>query len=290
MVKNYIFLGLYIFMLTSCIKEVSIKIPDYNSLPVVNCLFQSDSLMHIYISYSASTNDFILYPKEINQLVVYENNEKIEVDYIFKEKTIITNLRPKENNIYKLELLVDDNIKVVTSDLLPFYKEFEIIDYISKVGKDDEGDYFSEVVIELFDSKETENYYELTYELHTKYGSISSGDLWSYDLAFVSEDGVEFYYPNLLFSNKFLKQGQNLLRFNFRYEGDEKDIVITLRSVSNNYYKYKKSLALHLDNQEGDIWDGGGNPVTLFSNIENGYGIFAGYQEYSDTIFVNKNR
>ena len=45
---------------------------------------------------------------------------------------------------------------------------------------------------------------------------------------------------------------------------------------------------LHFENQIGDIWDGTGNPVNLYSNVENGYGIFAGYSENTDTVIVNE--
>ncbi len=61
-------------------------------------------------------------------------------------------------------------------------------------------------------------------------------------------------------------------------------LFITIRSVSKAYYRFYKKLILHENNQTGDFWTGTGSPVTMFSNIHNGYGIFAGYQEIVDSL------
>ena len=58
-----------------------------------------------------------------------------------------------------------------------------------------------------------------------------------------------------------------------------------LNSISENYYKYLKSHIIYNETVFGD--DGIMNDYTLFSNIENGIGIFAGCNPYTDTLIWN---
>ena len=59
-------------------------------------------------------------------------------------------------------------------------------------------------------------------------------------------------------------------------------IVGELRTVSENYYKHYTSLALQKESKDRPFAE----PVSVFSNIENGLGIFAGYSTYRDSVTV----
>lgn len=60
-------------------------------------------------------------------------------------------------------------------------------------------------------------------------------------------------------------------------------LFVKIRSTSEAYYNYRKKLILHTNTQEGDFWTGTGSPVQMYTNVHNGYGIFAGYQEVVDS-------
>ncbi|MBN2777107.1 MAG: DUF4249 family protein, partial [Bacteroidales bacterium] len=60
------------------------------------------------------------------------------------------------------------------------------------------------------------------------------------------------------------------------------------RSISKEMYDYRKSLIKHVYNQQtGDV-QLFGDPVPMFSNIKNGLGVFAGYSEVFDSLFVEE--
>ena len=59
-------------------------------------------------------------------------------------------------------------------------------------------------------------------------------------------------------------------------------IIGELRSVSENYYQYHTSLARQEESKDRPFAE----PVSVFSNIENGLGIFAGYSVYRDSVTV----
>lgn len=59
--------------------------------------------------------------------------------------------------------------------------------------------------------------------------------------------------------------------------------VITVHSISESYYKYKVSLEKY-QQTEGDPF---AQPVQVFSNVENGFGVLGGYSSDSDTLIIN---
>ena len=67
----------------------------------------------------------------------------------------------------------------------------------------------------------------------------------------------------------------------FDYERfNEERIYIDVGIVSNDYFTYAQSHAEHLDDQVAVL----ATPEDVYSNIEGGFGIFAGY--YSQTFIV----
>lgn len=68
----------------------------------------------------------------------------------------------------------------------------------------------------------------------------------------------------------------------------ERKFTVYLRSVSKQYYSFRKTQKIYneLIRQE-DIWRGTGDYLQVYSNIENGYGLFAAYAVSLDSIVVN---
>lgn len=72
---------------------------------------------------------------------------------------------------------------------------------------------------------------------------------------------------------------------NFRYNPQSErlgDFIIELRNTSKDYYLYHSSLARQVRVQSG--FDAISGPVVLHNNIDNGFGIFAGYTPAFTTI------
>ena len=58
-----------------------------------------------------------------------------------------------------------------------------------------------------------------------------------------------------------------------------------LSTISEEYYLYGKS---YVEQSEAIDFSLFVEPVSVFSNINNGYGIFAGYGQCTDSVFYNK--
>jgi hypothetical protein len=62
------------------------------------------------------------------------------------------------------------------------------------------------------------------------------------------------------------------------------NVIVTLNSVSENYYKYFKSInVLNALNSE-EIYNQENFYYNVYTNVENGAGIFAGFNSYTDTV------
>lgn len=63
-----------------------------------------------------------------------------------------------------------------------------------------------------------------------------------------------------------------------------KKLRFIVRSCDNAYYQYRKTVDLHkqIENYENPVFLL--EPISVFSNIENGFGIWASYASFRDTL------
>ena len=112
------------------------------------------------------------------------------------------------------------------------------------------------------------------------------------DLFYVSNEAVDIrsWDPprpqTILFTNSAFA-GQSI-HFNI-FKTNNNDFIFKIRKVSVAYYQYKTTMYLNRYNQIGDdvSFFGQGSPVQVFSNIQNGYGIFASFSEYVYNYRIN---
>lgn len=79
--------------------------------------------------------------------------------------------------------------------------------------------------------------------------------------------------------------GEFVFEGNFLYNPQSQDLgdfIVEVRNTSRDYYLYHSSLARQIRVQSG--FDAISGPVVLHNNVENGYGIFAGYVPVFTTL------
>lgn len=184
---------------------------------------------------------------------------------------------------------------------IPDKVKIKEIKILSLAGIDNDGLAYSSVSISFQDPEPVNNFYEI---IVTEVSNENAKyRLWTNEKIITNES----YYPSilsfekkmhnrLLFSDKQIKddikkivvyftpeqeisKGQQKIKFSY--------IDVYLRSVSEEYYKYYTTLIQHQYNQKGDFFYGLGEPLNAFSNVEGGYGIFAGFQNEALTCIVD---
>lgn len=122
------------------------------------------------------------------------------------------------------------------------------------------------------------------YDVITYWGEayLTSDDPVVSSTEFDFGDGA-FFGSSLLFTDEIFSGNEYTLNFTSEgsFGGNITRLIIVLRTLSNDQYQYLRTLQLQEYN-EGDPF---AEVVPVYNNIENGFGIFAGYS--ADSVVVD---
>ena len=263
---------------------------------VINSIFQSDSSFKVHVSSSRSVIDTASF-KNIDDAIVTikDRNENIieTLNHVengfYKGQTF-----PQENQTYILEVNHPNYANITASDSLPSPITINSVD-TSTIIDPINGNRL-QISMNFDDPENTQNYYLIeTYSVN-EYLVIKNSDTTEYELDTtkqfmvltdeVFQNGGSPWREQGLF-NDLLFNGQNktleLEIPNDSWSGSEDDYdwsyqTLTLRlylhNITLSYYYYRTSLEL-FQNASGNPF---AQPVQVFSNVENGFGVFAGSQ------------
>jgi len=300
--KNSFYCLCFLLLLVSCRKEIKNEFDNLPRLPVVNSILVAGESVKVHLSLSTNIHSIDFSFVENAEILLYINDvftEKLsyQSDGIYESASIVESQKK-----YSCKIIIPHYDTVFCENSIPAENRILDIKYISVGGLDEEG--FTHPAVELlFENDPTQSLY---YEVIVRYPSIEGAyeldslgnDVWTtYDIMeeaylmdnndhLIMREGVTIG----VFNNEGLKESSCKLTLNFKTysslpNGTEK-IIVELRSISYSYYQYVKTRYL---NEQGRYSSSLENyPVTsLYSNIKNGYGIFAGYSSVvSDTIFT----
>ena len=307
LMKIYHLLIVSILLLSCFACETTEKIDDFPLRPsklVVNCFFDSDSIWEFQVSKSLSVLD--------NADIKLINNATIK---LFKDSELIetiteqsddgwyksVNNLPEIGNDYSIEVTSPDfksklfatdyapvaipvnNVSITITDSM-FWDNYNYDNIMYSTGNI-KGNFD----ITISDPVNTENYYQLSifsFDTVYKYWDESSEyHITKRELSISSDDpSVENdrdYNSNLIFTDLFFDGKNYKLKVDFEdwNARTEKQYYIELVSFSKSGYLYRKSNDAY-DQSQNDPF---AEPVMIYCNIENGYGIFSGY---STNIFA----
>ncbi len=305
-IKLFTFI-LFTICIQACTKEVELDLPQHNSMIVVNSVFNNDSLLTVHISKSNGMFQNSRPWVESAIIKLYQNDELIETNELIPTDSglYISNFVAQESNSYKLEISSSGLNSIECKDLLPTKPILGSISFKDSIYVDEDRFPISQARILIHDSFNKKNFYEVKFKLkyilpdESKYRIT---DAISYrknsDIVLQNENILDYYPKTLVFSDELFNGQDYNMHIDFagpisitayngqmEHQGYDFTLIVYFRSISENYYKYKKQLTKHLYNQEGDIWEGVGDPIQMYTNIDGGYGIFAGYTQIIDTVY-----
>jgi len=298
---KYLILILFsIIFLSSCQKALEIDYPKLEPKLVVNCLFTPDSLFTLHLSVTTSTYDSSLTFVEDANCSIW-NNDKLLDNLIYTENgTYISTIKPETNVEYTLKISHQKYGNIQAKSYCPqkasidsVYDQINVYPVEGNINMDNL--MYSVLYLNFEDKLKMPQYYFVS----LKYRNYppNEGERWtlhylkSYDAIIKNEQILEYEPKFLVFSSSlFTKQNINLEILFIHNSGTFKKNLKNVKgfnyphqlfykfgTISENYYLYLKSLLKHKYNQNNDIFLQIGDPVQMYTNIENGYGIFAGY-------------
>lgn len=294
--KNIQILLLLLF-LCGCSKIIEIDL-DNNKALVLNSLFSTDSLFSFRISQTASLlNEYDTLNEKL-QFSLYEE-DKLIFECVSQTNLIKTDTKPTQKRKYSIELKSANFPPVKATDTIPGLVPIDNAFMIFPAAVDASGSYLAEANVTFSDPPGEANYYELVIYQGERSKNYWSSEYKTNDMVLMNE-GDQDYHPTSFFFSDELFNGASYtmsVKHNVGYSLKDNKLTafpihVTLRSVSRTYYLYRKFYTRHSYNQQfqNEFLDliFKGEPQNMFTNIENGYGIFAGYCESTLKVYQNE--
>lgn len=205
-------------------------------------------------------------------------------------KVFYSPLKPQEGFTYSLEIDAPGYISVDVSDRQPVKPEAQIKGYTDLQKVDlPEGDtrYIAIVELEIVDRPIEANFYHLFLEAHLS--DVNNNRFYTLATltnALNNDASLTPYVLNqslLIDGNAFdglTKQVKVRVEFSFPAGFLFQDLQMDMRQVSSAYYQFHKSHIAQLNNGSNPVAE----PFALFTNVNNGYGFFGGFNSTRDTL------
>jgi len=297
-------LSIALLLLFSCETYIDIDVPPLEKKPVLNCLFTENQAFKVRLSLSADVKDTSETLIEGATVRLFANGNFMEQLADLGKGVYISDYKAQLATKYRIEADVVGFETIRATDSLPQMVTLENVYYKKDaIVNPYYGDLYTEANINIIDPADEENYYEIALSAKYKNPWYVPGDsshfhseqyitltddiaYWLIEDPALNTEELNGWIGSIPFSDQ-LFDGK-IYNLKVPVSGVETEVefvfYVTFNSVSYHYYKYKSTMGKHLFNQGGynyyednPLLIGAGNPVEMYTNIENGYGIFAGY-------------
>jgi len=286
--KRLLLLYITFLFLTGCETTQDVDFPDIKPKLVVNCLFNPDSVFLVHISHNASIVDYDINTYdafgyiENAEIRIYENNTYIgQLTDAGKGFYLAENVYPVANAEYRIKVNAGGYDGIWAESIVPANIELDTFiwnrqrDPISELGE-----VFK--VNMVWRDPPGEDYYYL-YNLKSTSDnpySYSNPDLFVKDCPLFPDVAR----PDMFIFNDHLFEGDTMnlecyCDLGYLSSMDTTYFAFYLAHVSKEFYQWALTLVEH--NAQRRYFS---EPVQVYSNIQNGLGLFAGYNTCGDTI------
>jgi hypothetical protein len=273
-----------IIIASSCEKYIDMEIPDKGRKISANCFFTDTGTVVVFLHKSRFILDTYSEFHSINgaAVILYENG--IPVSTLFEEETgkyVSQDFLPSAGASYTLKVIKDSE-EITASSYVPHAVPFVLVDTLRVMSEYSENLRFR---IRINDPSETDDFYVVTFDHNNDDDHFS---YWGNSLIMTTIDPFVSYNWILMgavFTDDLFSGQSQIVSFDldlYNFHRDTTDVVIRLWSISRDMYMYISTYQAQ-DNASNNPFT---EPVMVYNNIENGYGIFAGYSTFTDSIKI----
>ncbi|MDD2635050.1 MAG: DUF4249 domain-containing protein [Bacteroidales bacterium] len=286
-----------VILLSSCKEVVQSEFPDIEKTPVVNSILQADSTLVINLSYSASLNFGKIEYIENATIRFFVDDNLEEIISNGEDGMYISNITVTSGKKYNCEIDIPGYKMISCEAIIPIRAKIINITHKNFAYTDPEGTIYPAVELTFENNIYTTKYFEVVIKALRTNWEGEEDNIYAYlvgiDDPLIINEGL----PIAVFSNELITDSIYTMSLNYFTGGSSWNIadtypyIVELHSINYDYYKYLKQLYLFKQAVNSDNLTGSTPPVQIYSNVENGYGIFAGYSNFiSDTIFPENSQ
>lgn len=289
-----VLLFVIILLAYSCRKLVQDDFANPTLKPVVNALIRAGRQAEIQLSYPANIASSRIDYIENANVQLFENGVFIEELAYEKAGVYRSNYTLNEKNNYECEIVIPEYKVIKCSTYIPSKPLVYDVEHVNQAGINEEGISFPAVKVTFSVDTTLLEYYQAAITLFN-IEEITTPELEEITDKAIINEGL----PIPLFSNEIIHDTVYQLTLNYStgltYSSGDGiwhtglyPLIVEFRRVSEAYYNYAKSLYLYTEGYCGNSIGNNIGNFNTYSNIANGYGIFAGYSDFiSDTIYPN---
>lgn len=300
-----------LLILIGCETVITIDLPKEDSKFAITSILNPDSTFSAYLYTSSSILDQLKYDQVEDATITIKNTSNGEIydlEYSQQLEKYVSTKKPEVGEEYTLSIEAE-GFETATSKIVLPSEDISISDLIYEIEKFEYGwGYEMEYAISfnLKDSPE-KNYYEFTvFSKNKTYSNDTLISVHTREHSTYTDDGALFEeYTDLLIINDELFNNQTKKISFYFYPSWETEncfrasevlpncdivrtIILNVRAINGEYFKFYQTLGL----QSELYYDPIAEPVNVFTNIENGFGIFAGFKNHyfqigQDTLEYN---
>jgi hypothetical protein len=293
---------LTLFILFSCgemFEPLEIDLPSEEQKLVVNCYFAVDSSWYIRVWNSTRPfSEDTAYLVKDARVTLTENSSQFQLSFDDYYSAYRVSAKAVAGKTYSLEVSAPGYETIFSTEIVPQavpireVKSFATPDAVSQAGSKRTFD------VTFSDPPGQENFYAISIQYldHVEFPDRPAIDVWSTlypesaDPSFEGDRFIEYFHHydnggtevNLLFDDTPFEGKEHTFRLKVAewWAGGEQGAAprryrILLKSLSKAYYQYRITYNLQLVATEDPF----ASPAQVFNNIENGYGIFAAYNQ-----------
>jgi hypothetical protein len=299
MVKPF-YLLFIVAILSSCNIQTPIDIDTsgHENKMVIYGFFCEDDSIGVYL-YRVTAIEDTGYATVNNAVVsLYMNNQLVNILATNDSGYYYSNVFPTYGNIYTITADHETFGHVEATNYLPSPVKIDSVSFIKNGGTSTWGDNFSQITVAFTDPAGENNYYEiLPYSTRNGY-SFDNEIFFTYSMndPVLMNSGCIDNAPYFAYFSDQIIDGQTYqmnihIMDNLAMGKNGYHLYIKFMPVAYDMYQYHRKMVEHINNQGGNAYDflmiGGGNPVSMYTNVEGGYGVFAGYCKSIIEIEVN---
>ena len=281
--------------LSSCIDQISADLPAPPKKLVVNSILTPDSVFLVQVSRVTSATDASSRLLSSAQVSLFAAGGPVEVLHNRGNGLYAATTNPTNGTPYTLRVAAPDYPSVSATDTVPAQVPIREAWFSYPTSTDRNNELLGTIVVRLDDPAPTANFYEISAYQESQFLILDARG----NAALTAEDESGLNPKSLVFSDRLFNGRRFELRASFlphSHGGGSggpttRPPRLVVRSVSRAYYQYRKSWTRHLYNQgsKGDTYDLTqllflGDPSTMYSNVDGGYGVVVGYTAQTTTL------
>lgn len=318
--RIYLSIIILLTLFSSCDREINFDFPDVEPAIVVNSIITPESPISVSVSavmpiapdsynvvndtdeYGTIHSQYVPKPKyciEDASVLIYEDGVllcSLEYD---GEGYYVSDRYPKVGSTYTLVVNAPGYKECKATTTLYNLPVLSNLSFRDTVSVNEEGYPLSKLRFTITDNDPNRNFYEMSCravsdKYNVEYDWISFDKSRNGDKVLTQSECLPFDQSSLLFTDDYFSNGSYNLDVVYSYlpyaPMVKYDLEITVKSISQSYYEYRRSRMMQAYQDEGlfewlaNYESLSATPVEIYSNIENGYGVFASYSTMTDTI------